>query len=215
MLKKLTLPLGALVLMAAGAIWTALPQAAGLFAPPAFAAETAEVTDFAMGAEDAPLTVIEYASFTCPHCADFHEDVFPKLKADYIDTGKVRFVYREVYFDRPSLWAGMVARCAGEVRYFGVIGMIYDKQREWIGDGSAPAIAANLRKIGKTAGLNDAELDSCLADEALAKAMIANYETNANADGLEGTPSFVIDGKLYSNMSYAKMQKLLDEKLGG
>ena len=71
------------------------------------------VVEMALGAEDAPVTVIEYASFTCPHCRNFHQNTFKQVKENYVDTGKVRFIYREVYFDRFGLWAGMVARCGG------------------------------------------------------------------------------------------------------
>ena len=73
-----------------------------------------------MGSPDAPVTLVEYAMFTCPHCANFHKEVFPRIKEEYIDTGKVRLVYREVYFNRPSLWAAMIARCAPPERYFGI-----------------------------------------------------------------------------------------------
>ena len=89
-----------------------------------------EIPDMVMGAADAPVEIIEYASFTCPHCANFHATTYPLLKADYIDTGKVRFVYREVYFDRFGLWASMIARCGGEMRFFGMAELIYEKQKE-------------------------------------------------------------------------------------
>jgi len=82
-----------------------------------------------IGDADAPIEMIEYASFTCPHCARFHADVYPLLKADYIDSGKVKFIYREVYFDRFGLWASMIARCGGEARFFGLSNLIYEKIR--------------------------------------------------------------------------------------
>src|SRR6056297_2381020 len=94
-------------------------------------AETPQIAGMSIGAEDAPVTIVEYASFTCPHCADFHDGVFQRIKEDYVDTGKVRFEHREVYFDRYGLWASMVARCGGEQRYFGIVDMIYDQQSEW------------------------------------------------------------------------------------
>ena len=78
------------------------------------------VQEMTLGAEDAPITVVEYASYTCPHCKTFHENVFKDLKSNYIDTGKVRFIYREAYFDRYALWAALVARCGGEMKYFGL-----------------------------------------------------------------------------------------------
>ena len=79
-----------------------------------------EIKDMTLGPVDAPVTLIEYASYTCPHCATFHASVFKDLKRDYIDTGKVHFIYREVYFDRYGLWASMVARCGGDMKYFAV-----------------------------------------------------------------------------------------------
>ncbi|UWQ14434.1 DsbA family protein [Aliiroseovarius sp. M344] len=170
--------------------------------------------DMVLGDENAPLTVIEYASFTCPHCANFHSTVFKDLKKNYIDTGKVKFVHREVYFDRFGLWAGLIARCGGDTRYFGLTGMIYDGQKEWIGDGDPSLILDNLRKIGRTAGMADDQMDACLQDEGMAQSMVAAYQHNATEDGINATPSFVIDGETYSNMSYDEFAKLIDEKLG-
>ncbi|MCK8463217.1 DsbA family protein [Aliiroseovarius sp. S1339] len=170
--------------------------------------------DMVMGDENAPLTIIEYASFTCPHCANFHSTVFKDLKKNYVDTGKVKYIHREVYFDRFGLWAGMIARCGGDERYFGLTGMIYDGQKEWIGDGDPSTILDNLRKIGRTAGMTDGQMDTCLQDEGKAQSMVAAYQQNATADEINATPSFVIDGETYSNMSYDDFAKLIDEKLG-
>lgn len=175
--------------------------------------DTSTIPDMVKGSADAPVTVIEYASFTCPHCATFHEDVLPQLKRDYIDTGKVHYIYREVYFDRYGLWAGMVARCGGEMRYFGIADMIYERQREWTQGDSPAAVAENLRRIGRTAGLDDAQLDACLTDADKAQALVAAYEDNATRDGIQGTPSFVIDGQMYSNRSYGELRTILDEKI--
>lgn len=175
--------------------------------------EVATVPDMILGKLDAPVEVIEYASFTCPHCQHFHETVFDELKKNYIETGKVKFVYREVYFDKFGLWAGMVARCGGPKKYFPISDMIYDTQKEWIGDGEPGAIADNLRKIGLKAGLTKEALDACLNDNDKAKAMVAAYQANATRDGINSTPSFVIDGQKYSNMSYEDFARILDEKL--
>jgi protein-disulfide isomerase len=176
--------------------------------------DTSGVAEMVLGAADAPLEVIEYASFTCPHCASFHKNVFKELKADYVDTGKVRFVYREVYFDKFGLWAGMVARCGGEARYFGIVDMLYDRQREWTKGEDATQIVQNLRKIGKLAGVTDDELDACLSDNEKARAMVARYQENAAEHDINSTPSFVIDGQKYSNMAYEQFRAILDEKLG-
>ncbi|MEO0990271.1 MAG: DsbA family protein [Pseudomonadota bacterium] len=181
----------------------------------ASAQEAPEIAEMTMGDPDAPVTVVEYASFTCPHCRTFHEGNFKRLKADYIDTGKVFFTYREVYFDRPGLWAAMVARCGGEERYFGIVDLLYAGQSEWGASGDPVQVAANLRRIGKTAGLTDAELDACMSDAATAQAMVTTYQTNAEADGVSSTPSFVINGETYRNMNYEEFSRILDEAAEG
>jgi protein-disulfide isomerase len=176
--------------------------------------DTSRVVEMSLGNPDAAVTVIEYASFTCPHCRAFHEGPFKQLKADYIDTGRIHFIYREVYFDRFGLWAGMLARCAGPDRYFGVAEMIYGTQQEWLGNGDPATIAENLRKMGRTAGLSNEQVDACLQDGDMAQALVAVYQQNAEADGIDSTPSFVINGEKYSNMSYEEFSGVLEEKLG-
>lgn len=168
-----------------------------------------EVLEMSKGNPDSGVTVIEYASFTCPHCRSFHENSYPRLNTDYIDTGLINFVYREVYFDRYGLWAGMVARCGGPLRYFGIVDMIYAQQSEWT-QGSPAEIAENLKRIGRTAGLSNEELDACMTDAAMAEALIANYEAHMVTHEIAGTPAFVINDTLHGNMSYTEMQGLLD-----
>lgn len=179
----------------------------------AAAEDPSVVQEMAQGAEDAPVTVIEYGSFTCPHCANWHAESYERLKEEYIDTGEVRFVFREVYFDRPGLWASMIARCGGEMRFFGIHDMIYEQQQEWIGDGEPATIADNLRRIGRSAGLDDATLEACLSDEARAEGLVAWYEANAQADGIQGTPTFIINGETYSNMAWEEMKAIIDAEL--
>jgi len=175
--------------------------------------DTSSIQDMVLGAPDAPVEVIEYASFTCPHCAAFHADQFVQLKANYIDTGKVRFIYREVYFDRFGLWASMIARCGGELRFFGISELIYAQQREWAAGGDPATIADRLRTIGKTAGLDDAMLDACMADGATAQNLVAWFEQNATRDNVESTPTLFVNGVKYSNMSYQALAEILDAKL--
>ncbi|MFK7939341.1 MAG: DsbA family protein [Roseovarius sp.] len=172
------------------------------------------VQEMSMGNPDAKVTVTEYASFTCPHCARFHEGQFKELKADYIDTNQINFVYRDVFFDRYGLWASMVARCGGQDRFFGIADMIYEQQRDWIGDGQDPvAIADRLRTIGKVAGLGSDQLEACLNDNDKAKALVAWYQQNAEADGIRSTPTLVINGTSYNNMAYDELKALIDEEL--
>ncbi len=177
-------------------------------------ADASGIVEMVLGAEDAPITIIEYASFTCPHCANFHENVFHPLKTDYIETGKVKFIFRDVYFDRYGLWASMVARCGGQERFFGMTDILMKTQREWTASGDPVAISDTLKKTGRLAGLEDSAVQACLQDEDKAKALIAWYQENAAADDVQGTPTLLIDGKKHSNMSYADLRGILDEKLG-
>ncbi len=175
--------------------------------------DTSRVLEMMMGEADAPVTIIEYASYTCPHCARFHEDVFKDIKANYIDTGKVNFIYREVYFDRFGLWAGMLARCAGPDRFFGIAELLYDQQADWSRAGEPADVAAALRRLGLSAGLSGDQIDACMQDGEMAQAMVAVYQANAEKDNVRATPSFLINGEAYSNMSYADFAEAIDSKL--
>ncbi|MEJ6393387.1 DsbA family protein [Gymnodinialimonas sp. 2305UL16-5] len=171
-----------------------------------------EVVEMTKGNPDAAVTLIEYASFTCPHCRTFHQNVLPQLEAEFIEPGLINFVYREVYFDRYGLWAGMMARCAGPLRYFGIVDLIYAQQSEWT-QGSPADVAENLRRIGRTAGLSNEELDACMTDAAMAQALIATYEANIEEHDIPGTPAFVINGELHGNMNFSDMSALLTAAL--
>ena len=173
--------------------------------------DTSSVVEMTLGNADAPVTMVEDASFTCPHCARFHSGPYKQLKTDYIDTGKINFIYREVYFDRYGLWASMIARCAGSTdAFFGMADLIYDKQSEWARAGDPAAIVGELRKIGLLAGLDAEAMEACLQDGEQARTLVAWYQENATEDGIESTPSFVINGKRYSNMEYSEMTEILD-----
>jgi protein-disulfide isomerase len=177
------------------------------------AAATPAPAYMALGPADAKVTIIEYASFTCPHCANFHEAVFKPLKAEYIDTGKVRFEFREVYFDRYGLWAAMTARCGGDLRYFGIADVLFETQQEWAGTDDATTVVANLKRIGRTVGMEDAALDACLNDAGMAQALVDQYQTNATADGVEGTPTILINGEKHPNMAYEDLKAIIDPLL--
>lgn len=196
----------------------ALAAAATAAMTPALAEETAADEgpgDFSLGLPDAPIKIVEYASYTCPHCASFHANVFKNLKAEYIDTGKVHFTLREVYFDRYGLWAAMVARCGGEMRYFGIHDMLFDKQQDWAGSQDPMQAVQKLREIGLAAGLDNAALDACLNDQAQAEALIARFEKNMAADEVKGTPTIFINGDRHSNLSWTDLKAILDAKLAG
>jgi protein-disulfide isomerase len=176
-------------------------------------AQESEIPDMIQGDADAKVEIIEYASYTCPHCASFHAGPYKDLKKDYIETGKVKFIYREVYFDRFGLWASMIARCAGPDRFFGMTDLLYKEQSLWSRAGDPAAIAAELRKIGLKGGLDNDALDACLEDADNAQALVAWYQENAERDNIRSTPSFLINGEPYSNMNYADFSAIIDEKL--
>ncbi|MDU8942444.1 DsbA family protein [Ovoidimarina sediminis] len=177
--------------------------------------DTSMVAEMTLGNPDAPVTVVEYASFTCPHCGAFHANEFKRMKAEYIDTGKINFIYREVYFDRYGLWAGMLARCGGEERYFGIADLLYQNQREWLASGDPAGIAGELRRLGRTAGLEEEAITACLSDADMAQAMVAVYQENATADDVSSTPSFLINGEKVSGNNYPEVKRLIDAALGG
>lgn len=187
----------------------------GAMAQEAADVDTSIVPEITLGNPDADVTVTEYASFTCPHCKNYHQGPFKDLKAEYIDSGKINFVYREVYFDRFGLWAAMVARCDDGSRYFPIADMIYEKQAEWT-QGEPATIAGNLRRIGLAAGLDGAVLDACMSDATMAQAMYAKFQENAEADDVTGTPSFLVDGEKVDNATFqSDFRNILDAKLNG
>ncbi len=211
----------AAVAVAAGGYWLSLSNSSTPAYPLVSAAEaqeadldTSTVVEMVQGAEDAPVEIIEYASYTCPHCANFHQGAYKQLKKDFIDTGKVKFIYREVYFDRYGLWASMVARCAGPEKFFGITDLIYEGQSEWTRAGGPAEIVDELRKIGRLAGIDNDQLEACLQDGTRAQTLVAWYQENAERDGIQATPSFMVNGKQVDNQSYDEFKKLIEDELG-
>ncbi len=173
------------------------------------------IADMVMGPEDAKVVFMEYGSFTCPHCAVFHQDVLMPLKRDYIDTGKVSFVYRELVRNRVDIWASMLARCGGDMRYFAISDMLFEQQAGWSASGDPATIAAELRKLGKVSGLDDAKLDVCMGDQALAQAILDTSVANAAKDEVTGTPTLFINGERVPNGTYDEFKALIDAALAG
>ncbi|MEL6582498.1 MAG: DsbA family protein [Pseudomonadota bacterium] len=170
------------------------------------------VNEMILGDPDAPVEVIEYASLTCPHCARFHTDVFPRLRAEYIETGQVKFLFREVYFDRFGLWGGMLARC-DESRYFGVIDLLLKQQSDWTRAGDPASIVGAMRRVGAQAGLDPQQMEQCLQDRPMAEALAAQYQEHMSEHAISGTPAFVIDGQLYGNMTYESFVERIEAAL--
>jgi protein-disulfide isomerase len=170
-------------------------------------------TDYVMGKADAPVTMLEFASFTCPHCAAFTNDVLPQLEKAYVDTGKVKIVFRQFPLNGLDLRAGMMARCAPREQYFNISKVLFKQQQSWALSDPNAALSA-LAQIGGMAGLPKDKFDACLADNAVADAIIklgqeaqADYKVNA-------TPTFVVEGeKLEGEASFDTFKAIFDRKL--
>lgn len=163
--------------------------------------------DMAMGSKNAPVTIIEYASMTCPHCAEFHLGPFEELKSKYIDTGKVRFIFREFPFDPVALQASMLARCIGEKRYFGMLKILFKNLSKW-------AQVADPRKaLGKYArlgGFTEERFKACMANQELADTILKSRLKGNKEFGVDSTPSFIVNGvKVSGNMTIAEWDELL------
>ena len=182
---------------------------------PAEAPATPEIKDFSLGNPEAKVKLLEYASFTCGHCGNFHENVFKDLKRDYIDTGKVHFTLREVYFNRYDLWAAMMARCGGDMKYFAVTDILFSTQSEWAGTDDPLVAVNNIKTIGLSVGMTAEQLDACMGDAAAADAMVKRFEANMQADGVRGTPTLFINGVMHQNMAYEDLKVLIDTALAG
>ncbi len=178
-------------------------------------ANTGALAEMALGADDAPVTVIEYASVTCPACAAFHENVFPDIKEKYIDTGKVRFVFRE-FPTAPaelSVVGSMLARCAAEKggtdAYFLVLGSLFKTQQKWIYGETRD----ELMKITAQAGLDGEAFDDCVRRQELIDFINKNVEEGRDRYDVRSTPSFIIDGGIRHFSNADDMAKALDEAI--
>ncbi|MGB8868886.1 MAG: DsbA family protein [Rhodomicrobium sp.] len=148
--------------------------------------------DMALGKADAPVTIIEYSSLSCPHCAAFHKEVFPELQAQYIDTGKVRYVMREFPLNEAALAGAVVARCLPADRYFAFTSLLFSKQSDWAYKEDA---LAPLKALAKQAGMSGEEFDKCIDNEALQKKILA-VRDEGQKKGVNATPSFFVNGTL-------------------
>ena len=159
-----------------------------------------------VGDENAPVTIIEYASMTCPHCRAFHKDVYPTIKEKYIDTGKAKLYFRGFPFDPAAAAATMLAECSGD-KYFSMIDILYDKQATW----SRGKVVDELFKISKLAGFTQESFNACLKNQELLDNVLAIQKKAADDYGVNSTPTFFINGTKYSgNMSAEAMGEIID-----
>jgi protein-disulfide isomerase len=158
-------------------------------------AKPVSLPDMALGPADAPVTIVEYASMTCPHCAAFTETVFPKIKSEFIDTGKIRFVFREFPLDIKAAAGSMLARCIAKTdagKYFAVVDLLFKQQTEWAG----PKTTETLKRIGKQAGLTEQNVEDCLKDQALLDKIAADQKYANEVLKVNSTPTFFINGEM-------------------
>ena len=150
---------------------------------------TKALTDRVLGDPKAPVTIVDYSSLTCPHCARFHADTLPKIKEAYLDTGKAKLVFRDFPFDQWALRAAMLARCAPPERYFPLLDVLFKGQAQW---SSSKDPAAALTQIGKLAGLSEDTIKACWTDQKLADGILNMRLDGQNKDKIESTPTFVL-----------------------
>jgi len=206
------LAMAALALGAGAGTTLLLQRERGVVVTPAQAADPSvadlmqpnPLGEMAIGTDSAPITVIEYASMTCPHCAHFSETTFPELKKRYIDTGKVRFIFREFPLDRLAFAGFLLARCVPSDKYFPMIETLFAQQRDWVVEKPLQP----MRAIAKQAGVSQEAFDACLEDRKLIEGIEKVRSQAADKFGVNSTPTFFVNGKrLAGALSIEEMEK--------
>jgi len=176
-------------------------------------AKPVSLPDMALGPASAPVTITEFASMTCPHCAAFNEMVFPKIKSEYIDSGKIRYVFREFPLDIKAAAGSMLARCIAKgdaPKYFAVIDMLFKQQNDWVTKNTTQT----LIRIGKQAGLSQQAVEDCLKDQALLDKIAADQKYASEVLKVDSTPTFFINGeKIKGETSFAEFDKRIKSLL--
>ncbi len=161
-----------------------------------------------LGNSDAKVTMIEYASMTCPHCANFHTKTFPAIKKEYIVTGKIKFIYRDFPLDQFALAAAMMARCSAKERYFGVVDVIFRTQREW---GRNPNPRKALEQIGKIVGVSENTYEACVTDKVVHDGIMKMRNDAVEKYKVRTTPTFVVnEKKINGGLPLEELRKVLD-----
>ncbi|CCE06281.1 conserved exported hypothetical protein [Bradyrhizobium sp. STM 3843] len=176
-------------------------------------AKPVSLPDMVLGPADAAVTITEYASMTCPHCAAFNKDVFPKLKSEYIDTGKIRYIFREFPLDIKAAAGSMLTRCIANgdaQKYFAVTDMLFRSQNDWV----VKNTTETLTRIGKQAGLTQQQVEACLKDQALLDKIAADQKYASEVLKVDSTPTFFINGeKIKGETSIEEFEKKINPLL--
>ncbi len=180
---------------------------------PAEVAKPVSLPDMALGPANAPVTITEFASMTCPHCAAFDETVFPKLKSEYIDTGKIRYIFREFPLDIKAAAGSMLARCIAKgdaSKYFTVVDLLFKQQNDWVMKNTTET----LTRIGKQAGLSQQAVEDCLKDQALLDKIAADQKYASEVLKVNSTPTFFLNGeKITGETSFEEFDKRIKSLL--
>lgn len=169
-------------------------------------------TDMVIGNPDAKVTIIEYASLTCPHCAAFHANTLPALKERYLDTGKAKLAFRDFPLDGLALRASMVAHCAGNERYFGMLGTLFARQVQWA---TAQDPLLSIAGIARQAGMSEESFKACIADKAVEKTVLDSALEADKTLGVNSTPTIFINGQKFAGaLSIEQMAQVIDPLLG-
>ena len=176
-------------------------------------AKPVSLPDMALGRADAAVTITEYASMTCPHCAAFNADVFPKIKSEYIDTGKIRYVFREFPLDIKAAAGSVLSRCIAKDdanKYFAVTDLLFKTQADWVMKNTTES----LIRIGKQAGLTQDQIETCLRDQSLLDKLAADQKYAAEVLKVDSTPTFFINGeKIKGETSIEEFEKKINPLL--
>jgi len=172
------------------------------------AAADARLQDMVLGKADAPITIVEYASLTCPHCASFHAEVLPALKTEYIDTGKAKLIFRDFPLDQLAFAGAVLARCGGPEKYYTFLNVLFAQQRQWA---AASDPKAALVQIGRLGGVSADQFEKCLQDKAMGDYILNSRLEGNQKHGVNSTPTLIINGKAESGVpSIADLRKKLD-----
>lgn len=173
--------------------------------------QAASIVEHAQGSADAPVTMIEYASLTCPHCAHFHTETLPSLRSRYVEPGRMRLIYRDFPLDQLALQAAQIAHAAGPDRYFAMLGVMFAQQAVW---SRAKDPIAALKQLVQLGGMSAAEVDAAIADETLRDAILATRLDAEQTHAIRLTPSFLINGTLVTgDQGVEKFSEMIDQLL--
>jgi protein-disulfide isomerase len=174
------------------------------------AVPTVAADEKVIGKADAPVTIVEYFSLGCPHCKHFHEDILPKLKTDYLDTGKARLVFRDFPLDNVAYAAALLTRCVNDLAYFAMVDTLFKQQEVWHVEGGVPQIGT----IAKSAGMDEATFSACLNDQARKDKIKAMQDEAVNTYKVNSTPTFFINDRVLTGVSdYAAFKATIDNAL--